>query len=70
MSITVWAAPAFRLKSRHVLRFLTESRSPIRAVEAANSVVRDVLWVHARSQIARTPTDFERFSEKGQTTVD
>jgi hypothetical protein len=33
MSITVWAAPAFRLKSRHALRFLTESRSPICAVE-------------------------------------
>jgi hypothetical protein len=33
MSTTVWAAPAFRLKSRHVLRFLAEARSPIRAVE-------------------------------------
>ena len=33
MSTTVWAAPAFRLKSRHVPRFLTESRSPIRALE-------------------------------------
>jgi hypothetical protein len=30
MSITVWAAPASRLQSRHVLRFLTESRSRIR----------------------------------------
>jgi hypothetical protein len=35
MSTTVWAAPAFRLKSRHVPRFLTESRSPIRAVEVS-----------------------------------
>jgi hypothetical protein len=33
MSTTVWAAPASRLKSRHVLRFLADSRSPIRAVE-------------------------------------
>ena len=33
MSVTVWAVPAFRLKSRHVLRFLAESRSPIHAVE-------------------------------------
>jgi hypothetical protein len=33
MSITVWAAPASRLQSRHVLRFLKESRLPIRAVE-------------------------------------
>jgi hypothetical protein len=33
MSITVWAAPASRLRSRHVLRFLTDSPSPIRAVE-------------------------------------
>jgi len=33
MSITVWAAPASRLQSRYVLRFLKESRLPIRAVE-------------------------------------
>jgi hypothetical protein len=33
MSITVWAAPASRLQSRYVLRFLRESRFPIRAVE-------------------------------------
>jgi len=33
MSITVWAAPASRLQSRYVLRFLRESQSPIRAVE-------------------------------------
>ena len=33
MSTTVWAAPAFRLLSRYAPRFLTESRSPIRAVE-------------------------------------
>ena len=33
MSITVWAAPASRLQSRHVLRFLTDSPSPVRAVE-------------------------------------
>jgi len=33
MSITVWAAPASRLQSRYVLRFLRESRLPIRAVE-------------------------------------
>jgi hypothetical protein len=28
MSITVWAALASRLQSRHVLRFLRESRLP------------------------------------------
>ena len=33
MPTTVWAAPAFRLKSRHVLRFLAEAQSPVRAVE-------------------------------------
>jgi hypothetical protein len=30
----------------------------------ANSAIRDVLWVHEQSQIARTRADFERFSEK------
>jgi hypothetical protein len=30
----------------------------------ANSAARDVLWVHAQSQIARRRADFERFSEK------
>jgi hypothetical protein len=33
MSITVWAAPASRLQSRYILRFLRDSRLPIRAVE-------------------------------------
>jgi hypothetical protein len=33
MSTTVWAAPASPLQSHHVLRFLTDSRFPIRAVE-------------------------------------
>ena len=33
MSITVWAAPASRLQSRYIIRFLRDSRLPIRAVE-------------------------------------
>jgi len=33
MAITLWAAPASRRRSRCVLRFLRESRLPIRAVE-------------------------------------
>ncbi len=48
MSITVWAAPASRLQSLHVLRFLTDSRSPIRAVE-----VRLFMYNRAQPQPSR-----------------
>jgi hypothetical protein len=57
MSITVWAAPAFRLKSRHVLRFLTESRSPIRAVEV-RLFSSDTLY-------SRTPAGWRRWESVG-----
>ena len=57
MSITVWAAPAFRLKSRHVLRFLTESRSSIHAVEV-RLFSSDTLY-------SRTPTGSRRWESVG-----
>jgi hypothetical protein len=47
MSITVWAAPVSRLHSRHVLRFLRDSRSPIRAVE-----VRLFMYNRAHRRVA------------------
>jgi hypothetical protein len=37
MSITVWAAPASRLQSRYILRFLRDSRLPIRASRSGSS---------------------------------
>jgi hypothetical protein len=57
ISTTVWAAPAFRLKSRHVLRFLTETRSPIRAVEV-RLFSSDALYSH-------TPVETRRWESVG-----
>ena len=43
---------------------LTKSRADNFRLIPANSAVRDVLRVHAQSQIARIRADFERFSKK------
>ena len=59
MSITVWAAPASRLQSRYVLRFLKESRLPIRAVEVRlfmyNRTPMSPAVSHCRRYISRYP---------------
>jgi hypothetical protein len=65
MSITVWAAPASRLQSRHVLRFLTESRSPIRAVEVRlfmynRTPVGSRRW-ESIGDLAKTAEDISRY---------
>ena len=46
---------------------LAKSRADNFRLIPANSAARDVLWVHAQSQIARTRADFERFSEMSET---
>jgi hypothetical protein len=58
MSTTVWAAPAFRLKSRHVLRFLAEVRSPIRAVEVR--LLGSRRWEPV-GDLARTAEDISKY---------
>jgi hypothetical protein len=57
VSITVWAAPASRLKSRHVLRFLAELRSPIHAVE--------VRLFSSDGLYSRTPVESRRWEPIG-----
>lgn len=65
MSITVWAAPASRLQSRHVLRFLKESRSPIRAIEVRlfmynRTPVGSRRW-ESIGDLAKTAEDISRY---------
>jgi hypothetical protein len=61
----VWAAPASRLQSLHVLRFLTESRSPLRAVEVRpfmynRTPVGSRRW-ESIGDLAKTAEDISRY---------
>ena len=70
MSTTVWAAPAFRLKSRHILRFFAEARSPVRAVEVrlfrsdslySRTPVGSRRWESIGDDLARTAEDISKY---------
>jgi len=60
VSTTVWAAPASRLQSRHILRFLSEARSSVRAVE--------VRLFSSDSLSNRTPVGSRRWEPVGDLT--